>query len=69
MDTDLEMQPVAAPAARLADSADNSTQLSKCKFGWKDVSYTVDTKTGKKQILHDVSGCVEKGILLIFLQY
>lgn len=31
-------------------------------FGWKDVSFSVDTKAGKKQILQNVSGFVKPGI-------
>ena len=34
---------------------------SNCKFAWKDISYSVDTPNGKKQILQNVNGCVEKG--------
>jgi len=36
---------------------------SNCKFAWRDISYAVDTPSGKKQILQKVSGCVEKGTL------
>ena len=36
-------------------------QMSDCRFGWRDLSYSVDTKTGKKLILDNVTGCVEKG--------
>jgi hypothetical protein len=39
---------VALPSPLLSDT-----------FGWRNVSYSVNTKTGKKEIL---SGCVEKGI-------
>ena len=42
---------VALPSPLLSDS-----------FGWRNVSYSVNTKTGKKEILKGVSGCVEKGI-------
>jgi len=31
-------------------------------FGWKDISYSVDTKTGTKEILQNVSGYVKPGI-------
>jgi|SRR5579859_7517383 hypothetical protein len=37
------------------------SQMSDCRFGWRDISYSVDTKTGKKMILDNVTGCVEKG--------
>ena len=33
-------------------------------FGWKDISYSVDTKDGKKQIVKNVSGIVKQGIRL-----
>jgi hypothetical protein len=33
-------------------------------FGWKDVSFSVDTKLGRKQILQNVSGFVKPGISL-----
>lgn len=36
-------------------------QTSDCKFGWRGISYSVDTKAGKKLILDNVTGCVEKG--------
>lgn len=31
------------------------------EFAWRDVSYSVRTKEGEKQILSNVSGCVGKG--------
>jgi hypothetical protein len=37
------------------------SQLLSDSFGWRNVSYSVNTKTGKKDI-KSVSGCVEKGI-------
>ena len=48
-----------------ASSSSNSLpqKLSNCQFGWKDISYSVETNNGKKQILENVSGCVEKGII------
>ena len=39
--------------------------ISDCKFGWRDISYSVDTTKGKKQILDHVTGCVEKGSPLL----
>lgn len=39
-------------------------KVSDCQFGWRDISYTVDNKKDKKQILQNVSGCVEKGTFL-----
>ena len=30
-------------------------------FAWRDIAFSVDTKAGKKQILQNVSGFVEKG--------
>jgi hypothetical protein len=57
----------------MAESSRNETaDLEKQKnernprvtFGWKDVSFTVDTKLGKKQILQNVSGFVKPGISL-----
>jgi hypothetical protein len=41
----------------------NAPRMSDCKFGWRDISYTVDTKNGKKLILENVTGCVEKGTI------
>jgi ABC-type lipoprotein export system ATPase subunit len=43
------------------------TESLEWKFSWKDISYSVKTKFGKKTILQNVSGCVEKGIPPIFL--
>lgn len=33
-------------------------------FAWRDVAFSVDMKGGKKQILQNVSGYVEKGIFM-----
>jgi len=33
-------------------------------FAWRDVAFSVDTKKGKKQILQNVSGYVERGIFV-----
>jgi len=33
----------------------------KVSFGWKNISYSVETKTGKKDILRNVSGSVQSG--------
>jgi len=33
----------------------------KVTFGWKNISYSVPTKTGSKQILQNVSGFVKFG--------
>lgn len=35
--------------------------LARCQFAWKNISYSIDTPAGKKQILTNVDGCVEKG--------
>jgi len=35
----------------------------KLSFGWKNISYSVDTKTGKKDILRNVSGFVQSGTI------
>lgn len=63
---DIEKQEAtASPSA--ADSPSQSVSglcNSSFKFGWKDVSYSVDTPKGKKQILQNVNGCVEKGNFL-----
>jgi hypothetical protein len=47
---------VATPSASIS-----GLSKSNCKFAWRDISYAVDTPSGKKQILQTVSGCVEKG--------
>jgi hypothetical protein len=65
MDTDIEKQPVTlstGPAISNSNSnSDDTSKLSNCKLGWENISFAVDTKQGKKQILQNVSGCVEKG--------
>lgn len=33
-------------------------------FGWKDISHSVDTKDGRKQIIKNASGIVKQGIRL-----
>jgi|SRR5579862_1966383 len=72
MEADLEKQslPVSTPVLSGASTSSPSNgdavpKLSNCKFGWQDVCYSVDTKAGKKQILHNVNGCVEKGNRLL----
>ena len=49
------------PSLGSSQTASISTFTS-CKFAWKNVSYSVDTPAGKKQILTNVNGCVEKGL-------
>jgi hypothetical protein len=63
MDTDIEKQPVTLPSGPAISNtnSDNTSKLANCKFGWENISFSVDTKQGKKQILQNVSGCVEKG--------
>lgn len=66
---DLEKQPLEVSTSASTSTPfdrNNIPKLSNCKFGWQDISYTVDTKAGKKQILHNVNGCVEKGISLVY---
>lgn len=62
METDIEKQAVtSAPTPETSpSSSDSGSKLT--NFGWRDISYAVDTTNGKKQILQNVSGCVEKGI-------
>lgn len=71
MDQDLEKRATSSisPGASTHDSSSprDPSKLSHCKFGWRDISYSVDTQAGKKQILHNVSGCVEKGKLLALM--
>ena len=38
-----------------------TSPLARCAFSWKNLSYSVDTAAGKKQILRNVNGYVEKG--------
>lgn len=61
---DIEKQEaaIATPSAG-ASPTESISGLAKanCKFSWKDVSYVVDTPKGKKHILQNVNGCVEKG--------
>lgn len=60
---DIEKQEATASSSA-ADTPSQSVSgicKSNFKFGWKDVSYSVDTPKGKKQILQNVNGCVEKG--------
>jgi len=65
---DLEKQ---ANSAALVTTNTSSPDLSSastpkhshnCNFAWKNISYSVDTPAGKKQILQNINGCVEKGI-------
>ena len=39
-----------------------SDQEVQIKFGWKNLSYSVSTSTGPKEILQNVSGFVESGL-------
>jgi hypothetical protein len=59
MDTDIEKQ--AGESSGSVSQINYEPKPADCKFGWKNVSYSVDTNVGKKQILSNVNGCVEKG--------
>ena len=62
METDIEKQAVTSASRPTPETSPSSSDGSKLtNFAWRDVSYAVDTKNGKKQILQNVSGCVEKG--------
>jgi len=55
---------LAASAAKAngSTSPDSSTTFAPAdSFAWKDVSFSVKTKDGDKQILSNVSGSIEKG--------
>ena len=63
---DLEMQEggVVASGAEANGSArpDSATKSGRAdSFAWKDVSFSVKTKDGEKQILSNVNGSIEKG--------
>ena len=63
---DIEKQEPAIASSSAPNSAPQSISgpsKANCNFGWKDVSYSVDTPKGNKQILQNVNGCVEKGTL------
>lgn len=60
MDTDIEKQ--VGESSGSTSIHQDVPKLANCKFGWRDVSFSVDTKQGKKKILENVTGCVEKGI-------
>lgn len=47
---------------RLGTTSFDSLKSTNWKFTWEGIAYSVGTKTGKKKILQDVSGCVEAGI-------
>jgi hypothetical protein len=70
IERDAGMEKVAPTASAESASSAAATvrsppRISDCKFGWRDISYSVDTKNGKKQILQNVTGCVEKGTLAL----
>jgi len=50
-----------------ATNGEDCPKLSNCKFGWQNISYSVVTKTGTKQILTGVDGCVDKGSTLCLI--
>lgn len=65
MEPDVEKQSgisLSAPPAKLGSTSNETARLLNCKFEWRDISYSVNTKGGKKQILQNVSGCVESGM-------
>jgi len=67
MEADVEKQSgisLSAATAKLESASNETARLLNCKFEWKDISYSVNTKVGKKQILQNVSGCVESGTLI-----
>jgi hypothetical protein len=64
MEPDVEKQSgisLSATRAKLESTSDESSRLLNCKLEWRDISYSVNTKGGKKQILQNVCGCVESG--------
>jgi ABC-type lipoprotein export system ATPase subunit len=61
-DIEKQEQPTASSSApNSALQSISGPSKVNCTFGWKDVSYFVDTPKGNKQILQNVNGCVEKG--------
>jgi hypothetical protein len=61
MEPDLEKN--ASQLNALNPPSQQASQSQNCEFGWQNISFSVDTPVGKKQILNGVNGCVEKGIL------
>ena len=61
MERDLEKQCEISSSAATSKLRSTSHDTTNSKFEWRDISYSVDTKAGKKQILQNVSGCVETG--------
>ena len=57
MGPDIENQ----TSAIVAESS-SSNLHNNCKFTWRDISCSVESKVGTKRILQNVSGYVEKGI-------
>jgi hypothetical protein len=55
---------VSNPSPLDLSSAPTPKYSNNCNFAWKNISYSVDTPAGKKQILQNINGCVEKGLLL-----
>lgn len=48
------------PNSRICDPAQNC-----CTFSWRNISYSIETPAGKKQILTNIDGCAEKGYRLL----
>ena len=72
MDTNLDVEkqeydPTSSSPNPSPQSPSTSTpsRYSNCKFAFKNISYSVETPNGKKQILTDISGCVEKGNIIV----
>ena len=63
MNRDIEKQQVlrAATPSTSHTLIPERANLANFKLSWKDVSYTIHTKHGEKQILQSVSGCVSEG--------
>ena len=66
--TDIEKQEKEANSIRYAmpSHANSNSQASDsarncCIFSWRNISYSIETPTGKKQILKNIEGCAEKG--------
>jgi len=65
VDIEKQEMPV-VPVAKASFSPDSHTTSIPTKppsfhLAWKDVSYSVDTPNGKKAILQNINGWVEKG--------
>jgi hypothetical protein len=61
MDLEKQASQIAVTNGETNNTQSSTSKPSSFEFAWSDVSFSVQTKEGEKQILSNVAGCVEQG--------